>query len=267
MRTISSRRPRQVCGNLSVDPGLNQYGLANEKPNNPLSYMLANLKLGVTRGKFMTKTINGHSLPNPVTQLKSLQNNNTGGSGNNPVPPNIQNLNSYTVRQNQNVAQNNAVNTQARQTLQQRLRGSIAVSQNPNALRKQGLIHDVNLKEKEIKKSKQKIQENINRFDKTMKKVSRKTYLKYLKSSLKKERENLQRLTHQVEDVVNRHKHRHKEKEKKLETPETEMQEAQREKRRNIHVPRGLGIDDKEKTADVGRLYELQQVQNVVTDT
>ena len=73
-------------------------------------------------------------LPNPINQLKAVTKPFT--SGNNKPPPRIP-LTQYTVRQNENAAQNNAVRRQAMQQARTQLRGRIAVAQRPNVLRRE----------------------------------------------------------------------------------------------------------------------------------
>ena len=129
---------RQICENISVNLGRNQYGLANQQPNNPIYYTLASIKKGISDGAFMKSTITGTKLPNPIKQLKEFASGSSGGGGKNPPAPRIPSGgNTYVARQNENQVQNNAVRRQARQQLRQQLRGRIAVAQRPNVIRRQ----------------------------------------------------------------------------------------------------------------------------------
>jgi hypothetical protein len=129
---------RQICQDIAVKLGRNQYGLANQEPNNPMYYTLASIKKGISDGAFMKTTITGTKLPNPIKQLKAFASGSSGGGDRNPPAPRIPaNANTFVARQNENVAQNNAVRRQARQQLRQQLRGRIAVAQRPNVIRRQ----------------------------------------------------------------------------------------------------------------------------------
>ena len=129
---------RQICQDIAVKLGRNQYGLANQEPNNPMYYTLASIKKGISDGAFMKTTITGTKLPNPIKQLKEFASGSSGGGGRNPPAPRIPaGANTFVARQNENVAQNNAVRRQARQQLRQQLRGRIAVAQRPNVIRRQ----------------------------------------------------------------------------------------------------------------------------------
>ena len=130
---------RQICQDIAVKLGRNQYGLANQEPNNPIYYTLASIKKGISDGAFMKTTITGTKLPNPIKQLKAFAGgSSSGGGGKNPPAPRIPaGANTFVARQNENVAQNNAVRRQARQQLRQQLRGRIAVAQRPNVIRRQ----------------------------------------------------------------------------------------------------------------------------------
>ena len=129
-----SRFNRQICQDIKLNLGRNQYGIANQKPNNPLSFTLASLQKAISDGVFMKSTVTGTKLPNPINQLKAVTKPLSGG--NNKPPPRIP-LTQYTVRQNENAAQNNAVRRQAMQQARTQLRGRIAVSQRPNVLRRE----------------------------------------------------------------------------------------------------------------------------------
>jgi hypothetical protein len=129
-----SRFNRQICQDIKLNLGRNQYGIANQKPNNPLSFTLASLQKAISDGVFMKSTITGTKLPNPINQLKAVTKPLSGG--NNKPPPRIP-LTQYTVRQNENVPQNNAVRRQAMQNLRQQVIGRMAVTPNPNIMRKE----------------------------------------------------------------------------------------------------------------------------------
>jgi len=129
---------RQICQNISVNVGRNQYGIANQEPNNPIYYTLASIKKGISDGAFMKTTITGTKLPNPIKQLKAFASGSSGGGGKNPPAPRIPaDANTFVARQNENQAQNNAVRRQARQQLRRQLRGRIAVARRPNVIRRQ----------------------------------------------------------------------------------------------------------------------------------
>jgi hypothetical protein len=120
---------RQICQNLTCNVGRNQYGLANQKPNNPLYFTLASMKKAIADGKFMKKTVTGTALPNPVKQLKEFVNG--GSSGNKPGPKMPKSLNTYVSREPENQANNNQVRRQAMRELRLEVRGRAAVAQPP----------------------------------------------------------------------------------------------------------------------------------------
>ncbi len=120
---------RQICQNLTCNVGRNQYGLANQKPNNPLYFTLASMKKAIADGKFMKKTVTGTALPNPVKQLKEFVNG--GASGNKPGPKMPKSLNTFVSREPENQANNNQVRRQAMRELRLEVRGRAAVAQPP----------------------------------------------------------------------------------------------------------------------------------------
>jgi hypothetical protein len=130
---------RQICQDIKVNPGRNQYGIANQKPDNPIYFTLANIRKGIADGAFMRTTINGTSLPNPIAQLKEFASPPRSGGGKNPPGPKMPNDagNSFVSRQNTNNAQNESVRREARQQLRQQVRGRIAVARQPNVIRRQ----------------------------------------------------------------------------------------------------------------------------------
>ena len=138
MSQFSRPRPRfnrQVCQDVRLNLGMNQYGIANQRPNNPLYFTLASLRKGVIDGAFMKTTSTGTKLPNPVKELKQLIKPPPSGGGKNPPHPRIADINAYTVRQGQDF--NPRVRQEAMQQMQAQLRGRVAVAQRPNVLRRE----------------------------------------------------------------------------------------------------------------------------------
>ena len=91
------RYNRQICQDLKCNVGKNQYGLANQKPNNPLYFSLSAMKKAMADGKFMTQTVTGTKLPNPIKQLKEFV-KPMGRTKNPPGPRMPKNQNSFISR-------------------------------------------------------------------------------------------------------------------------------------------------------------------------
>ena len=125
-----------ICGVKPINLGLGINGIAYDKPNNPLDFAIGNAKYGVDTGQFMKTTPTGTKLPNPAKTLSNFFKKGNRGSGPLPViaPPSI---NSYTVGQGVNRYTNAILRSQARARLARRARGLLAVSQQPNVLRKE----------------------------------------------------------------------------------------------------------------------------------
>ncbi len=125
-----------ICGVKPINLGLGINGIAYDKPNNPLDFAIGNAKYGVDTGQFMKTTPTGTKLPNPAKTLSNFFKKGSRGSGPLPViaPPSI---NSYTVGQGVNRYTNAILRSQARARLARRARGLLAVSQQPNVLRKE----------------------------------------------------------------------------------------------------------------------------------
>ncbi len=124
------RYNRQICQDLKCNVGKNQYGLANQKPNNPLYFSLSAMKKAMADGKFMTQTVTGTKLPNPIKQLKEFV-KPMGRTKNPPGPRMPKNQNSFISRPPENQAENNQVRRQAMRVLQQQIRGRRAVARPP----------------------------------------------------------------------------------------------------------------------------------------
>lgn len=125
-----------ICGVKPVNLGLGINGIAYDKPNNALDFAIGNAKYGVDTGQFMKTTPTGTRLPNPAKTLSNFFKKGNGGSGPLPVvaPPSV---NSYTVGQGVNRYANAILRSQARARLARRARGLLAVSQQPNVLRRE----------------------------------------------------------------------------------------------------------------------------------
>ena len=134
IRMSSFSRPRhrynrQICQPLKCKVGKNEYGLANQKPNNPLFFTLASMKKAIADGKFMRKTVTGTKLPDPVKQLKEFV--KPVSTSNPPGPKMPKSLNTYVSRQPENQAGNNQVRREAMRELRLEVRGRAAVAQPP----------------------------------------------------------------------------------------------------------------------------------------
>jgi len=127
---------RQICENIKINLGKNAYGLANQKPNNPIDFTLANLARGISFGAFMKQTPTGTALPNPITDLKKFA-KGSGGGKNPPEPKFATGNNTFTLQGNQNNYMNNAVRREARQQVRQEIQGRIAVTPRPNVIRRE----------------------------------------------------------------------------------------------------------------------------------
>jgi hypothetical protein len=247
---------RQVCQDVQFNPGVNQYGLANQRPNNPLSYTLASLQKAIVDGAFMKTTITGTKLPNPIKQLKEFNKPPRGG-GVNPPDPRIPEINAYTVREGED--NNPRVRQEAMQQARAQLRGRIAVAQRPNVLRREAQINMKRLSGEAA------LRANIKRYDRIRgfkidapvkltpeeekiftyqefvdtEKKPRKERIKNLVSQVKAERENLDELAKKVQAILD------KKKQKKHKTPATEVQKS-----REPGIParrRRLVMDDVKK--------------------
>jgi hypothetical protein len=243
MSQFSRPRPRfnrQVCQDVRFNPGKNQYGLANQRPNNPLSYTLASLQKGIADGAFMKTTITGTKLPDPIAQLKEFNRPPRGG-GVNPPDPRIPEINAYTIREGEN--NNPRVRQEAMQQARAQLRGRIAVAQRPNVLRREAQINQINMKRLSGEAA---LRANIKRYDRIRgfkvdapvkltpeeekiftyqefvdtEKKPRKERVKNLVSQVKAERENLDELAKKVQAILDKNK------EKKIKTPATEVQKS-----------------------------------------
>ena len=240
MSQFSRPRPRfnrQVCQDVRFNPGKDQYGIANQRPNNPLSYTLASLQKGVADGAFMKTTITGTKLPDPIAQLKEFNRPPRSG-GVNPPDPRIPEINAYKIRQGEN--NNPRVRQEAIQQARAQLRGRIAVAQRPNVLRREAQINMKRLSGEAA------LRANIKRYDRIRgfkidapvkltpeeekiftyqefvdtEKKPRKERIKDLISQVQEERKKFDELEKKVQSVINRKK------KKTQETPATEAQKA-----------------------------------------
>ncbi len=132
---VRPRRPfnEQVCHKTDINVGEDVYGLAYQKPNNPLYFTLENLKYGVAKGSFMKNTPTGTSLPNPVNSMKEL----IKPPGNPPPPRLAPGNNSYVIRGNENNPMNQQVRREARQEIREQMRGMMGVTRTPNVMRRE----------------------------------------------------------------------------------------------------------------------------------
>ena len=119
---------RQICQPLKCHVGKNQYGLANQKPNNPLYFTLSSMKKAIADGKFMRKTVTGTKLPDPVKQLKLFQ---KPIPGNPPGPKMPKSLNTFVSRLPENQPANNQVRREAMREIRLNVRGRAAVARPP----------------------------------------------------------------------------------------------------------------------------------------
>ena len=259
---------RQICQNVKVDLGLNEYGIAYQKPNNPMDFVLSSVRRGVLNGQFLKKTPTGTKLPNPVNQLKTIIDSSPGNSGgNNPPPPRVPPSNNfYETTINTDVTRNNNARREQAQEVKQQLRGKINVSQTPNVLRREALIldlPDIQTVRKEAR-AKAEVNRNLARI-RSVSRVnpgveeskqpapSRRERIRELRRQIEAEKINLQDIAERVAKVS------------KKKEPDTEMQ-APKERVRRPTRRRALFDDKKNNNDEEGteRVYNAMQEENVV---
>ena len=124
-----------ICGVKPINLGLDINGIAYQKPTNPLGFDLENIKYGIAMGRVMKATPTGTKLPNPTASLAKFFKSKPPTSVLPKVAP--VSINQYTVNRNTNRYANQLVRAQAARQLRARARGILAVSQQPNVLRRE----------------------------------------------------------------------------------------------------------------------------------
>ena len=253
---------QQLCQDIKIDTGLNIYGLANETPNNPLYYALANMRYGVTNGAFMKQTATGTSLPNPVDEFKKIikppsasSGGSTGGISPPPPPPErLMKLNTYQSRTASNSAQYENVRRQAAMDLRASIRGQYAVSQIPSVLLQQAQLQGLNMSQPRSGKSKErtKLETKVQRLERELK--SERSQISEIRAGVDFEKQNIERMRQRLNEL-------RKSKEK---TPETQVAKKVKKERGDGDARRALFDDGKEKNDTTNRLYQENQIQDII---
>lgn len=131
------------CASVNINLGKSLSNLAYTKPEEDIYFVLSNLAMGASTGKFITKTVD-NKIENPLKQLKRLIKPKKRKVSLNRLRNSVDaaNLFSYETGGNSDSYNTKLASNKAENQLRKRVEGMMRVSNQPNVLKRNLIIND-----------------------------------------------------------------------------------------------------------------------------